>query len=103
MMSIGQELVGHLVVVRDNMAGVHFGRLAEFDAASKSASIIDARKVWYWRGAASCHGLAARGLDHDGSKVCPVVSRVTMTNVVEVIACSSDGAVSLGAAPEWKP
>jgi len=84
------------------LAGVHFGRLAEFDAASKSATLTDARNVWYWRGAASCHGLAARGLDHEGSKVCPVVSRVVMTTVVEVIACSSDGAVSRAAAPEWK-
>jgi len=100
---MGSELIEKLVIVRDNRAGVHFGTLAAFDATSKSATLTDARKVWFWRGAASCHGLAARGLDHRESKVCPVVGRVVLLDVVEVVECSDAGASSLRECPEWKP
>ena len=96
-------MIGKRVIVRDNRAGVHFGTLVSFDGPSKCARLTDARKVWYWQGAASCHGLAARGLRHDGSKVCPVVATVDLLDVVEVVECSEEGAASRWGAPEWRP
>lgn len=95
--------LGRVVLVRDNRAGIHVGTLVSFEAASKTAVLKDARKVWYWSGAASCHGIAARGLDHGKSKVCPKVERVTSCDVIEIIPCSKEGAASVADAPEWKP
>lgn len=95
--------IGKVVLVRDNRAGIHVGTLVSFDAAIKTAVLKNARKVWYWYGAASCHGIAARGLNHEKSKVCPVVGRVTSCDVVEIIPCSKEGATSVMGAPEWKP
>lgn len=95
--------IGKVVLVRDNMAGVHVGTCVDFDAAAKTCTLKNARKVWRWEGAASCHGVAKRGLRPDGSKVCPVVALVTSCAVVEVVLCSEDGARSVMEAPEWKP
>ena len=65
------DLMGKIVLVRDDKAGVHVGTLAAFDVTSKSVTLKNARKVWYWNGAASVHGVAANGLDRKTSKVCP--------------------------------
>ena len=92
-----------IVLVRDNRAGVLVGELAAFDAASKSATLMNARKIWYWTGAAAVEGIAARGLSHSGSKVTPLVSEVTCCDVVQLIVCSAEGAASVMGAPEWKP
>lgn len=97
------ELIGSVVVVRDHRAGVHVGTLKSVDVPMKSCVLTRARKVWYWTGAASCHGLAVRGLNHAGSKVCAVVERVVLFDVVEIVSTSESGARSLMGAPEWRP
>lgn len=97
------EFIGKMVVVRDNRAGVHVGVLRSCDLAAKVAVLADARKVWYWEGAASCHGIAAKGLCHKGSKVAPPVSLVASTDVVEIVLCSTQGALSVMTCPEWGP
>lgn len=98
-----KELYGKTVLVRDHMAGVHVGTLEDFSAENKSATLTKARKVWYWDGAASVHGIAANGLKHKTSKVAPEVARVTTLNVIEVVECSEEGAKSVREAPVWKP
>ena len=92
-----------IVIVRDHMAGVHVGTLEKHDQKNKTCVLTNARKIWSWYGAGSCHGLAAYGLDTHRSKVAPVVSRVEMNDVVEVVWCSCVGAQICLGAPEWKP
>ena len=94
---------GKIVLVRDNMAGIHVGELVSFDPANKTCELRNARKVWQWFGAGSCHGVAAHGLDTDRSKVAPMVEAVISTNVCEIVLCTSAGADSVLGAPEWKP
>ena len=96
-------MAGHVVLVRDNRAGIHVGTLDSFDPATKTARMSKVRKVWSWRGAASCHGIAAKGLMHDGSRVCPEVELVISTDVVEIVLCSQEGAKSVMSAPAWSP
>ena len=96
-------LTGKTVLVRDNRAGVFVGTLVVFDGASKCATLKDARKVWFWVGAAAVEGIAARGLRHEGSKVCPVVAHVECCDVVQVVLCEKAGVASVMGAPEWKP
>lgn len=97
------KMLGQSVLVRDNRAGIHVGTLDDYNPAAKYATLSKARKVWYWSGAASCHGIAERGLNHANSKVGPVVTLVSSTDVVEVVLCSEAGAASVATAPEWKP
>ena len=96
------DLIGKYVIVRDDRAGVHGGVLAAFDGPHKCATLTGARKIWYWSGAAATHGIAARGINHANSKVCPEVERVELCDVVEVIACSPDGEQSVRTCPEWR-
>ncbi len=103
MAAVAGEMLGKVVLVRDQRAGVHVGTLESLDVGAKTAVLKDARKVWYWDGAASVHGIAVRGLKHKTSKVCPRVSMVVSTDVIEVVLCTADGATSVLEAPEWKP
>lgn len=95
--------VGKTVLIRDHRAGVLVGTLLSFDGPSKCAALSDARKIWFWKGAAAVEGIAARGLDHAGSKVGPSVVRVDCCDVVQMVLCTKEGAASVLTAPEWKP
>lgn len=97
------DFIGQTVLVRDHRAGVHVGELVSLDLATKSCVLKNARKVWYWEGAASVHGIAAKGLSHTGSKVAPPVEMVATCDVVEVVLCSSEGATSVATCPVWSP
>lgn len=98
-----EDFIDKIVLVRDNRAGVHVGVLRSCDLVAKTAILANARKVWYWEGAASCHGIASKGLCHKGSKVAPPVPLVASTDVVEVVLCTPEGAVSVMTCPEWGP
>jgi hypothetical protein len=74
-----------------------------FDAATKTAELRGARKIWYWAGAASCHGIAARGLDTAESKIAPIVSAVISCDVVEIVAMTDQAFACVIEAPEWTP
>ena len=66
--------LGEIVVVRDSEAGVHFGKLVDYDDDTNSAILMNARRVWQWAGALSVHGLAAYGCNDSGTKcdiTCP--------------------------------
>lgn len=95
-------LIGEPVLVRDHRAGIHVGTLDAVYLSDKRVTMTDARKVWYWEGAGSCHGIAARGLKLS-SKVAPLVARVELLDVVEVVAMTSCAVESIAACPEWKP
>ncbi len=94
---------GLRVLVRDHRAGVHVGTFESFDAVAKTVVLKNARKVWYWSGAASVHGIAANGLNHEESKIAPLVATVISTDVVEIVECSDKGYDSVINAPVWEP
>lgn len=96
-------LAGKIVLVRDHRAGVIVGTLVSFDPATKTAHLKDARKVWYWSGAAAVEGIAVRGLSHTNSKVGPAVATSVCLDVVQLLECAKAGADSVMTAPEWKP
>lgn len=95
-------LTGQTVLVRDNRAGIHVGTLVDLDLAARTCVLTGARKIWYWTGAAACHGLAVHG-PGEGSKICPAVTRVESCDVVEVVAVNEDAAAKIAEFPEWSP
>ena len=66
------EQTNRLVILRSNMSGVWFGRLAEQDAQSRV--LTEARRCWEWDGALSCSNLALHG--PAGGRILGAVSRV---------------------------
>jgi hypothetical protein len=97
------RLVGRTVLIRDNMAGVYVGKLAAIDVAAHTAVLLDARQIWSWQGAAATPGIAARGIQHHGSRVGPMTGVTTLGSVCAAILCTEEGAASVLSAPVWAP
>lgn len=87
------------VVVRTYSAGVHVGYLDSREG--KEVTLTDARRVWYWRGAFTLNELAQHGVG-EGSKISEPVSFIVLTEAIEVIFTSQEGAESLQKFPTYK-
>jgi len=95
-------LIGRKVLIRDHRAGVYCGTLTEIDVHAGTATLSDARQIWYWRGAAACTGIAARGIV-EGSKVCPSVESVTCLDVVQAMPMTDEAWECVRDYAEWTP
>lgn len=84
------------VIVRTYSAGVHYGTLVK--RVGKEVELSDARRIWCWRGANTLHEISLDGIDHRGSKVSKPVASITLTEAIEVIACSDAACANLDAA-----
>ncbi len=92
--------VGDYVIVRTYSAGVFAGTLAARDG--REVTLTDARRIWYWRGAASLSELALRGtIDPSGCKFPAAVSEVLLLEVIEILATTPEARASIEAVPEW--
>jgi hypothetical protein len=88
------------VVVRTYSAGVFAGYL--FMRNGKEAILKNARRIWYWEGAASLSELATRGTSKPDKCKFPIaVSEVTLTEVIEVIATTKEGQKSIEDVSVW--
>jgi len=83
------------VVVRTYSAGVHVGELAE--RRGKDIDLVNARRIWSWKGANTLHEIANRGVAA-GSRVSESVSAITLTEAVEILDCTEAAAANLRAA-----
>lgn len=79
-------MIGEFVLIRTHSAGVHCGTLA--DCSGTVMVLIDARRVWRWKGANTLHELALHGADEDYTRISEPVPRIMLTQGVEVIPCS---------------
>jgi hypothetical protein len=73
------------VVIRTYSAGVHVGELAE--RRGKEVDLVNARRIWSWKGANTLHEIALRGVGA-GSRVSETVEAITLTEVVEIITAT---------------
>jgi hypothetical protein len=90
---------GRHVIVRARDAGVHFGKLAGYEG--RIVWLTDARRMWKWKAAKgiSLSECAEFGVDHNNSKICCTVSKISIHDVAEIIDCSITGAASIIATP----
>ena len=88
------------VMVRTYSAGVFAGHLKS--RKGKEVILNDARRIWYWKGAASLSQLAQEGTSSpDGCKFpCPV-DEVILTEAIEIIAITAKAKKSIEEVPEW--
>lgn len=92
------------VIIRGAAAGVHAGELESLDRASRSCVLRNARRIWFWKGAASLSELAVHGTAAPSEcKFGVIVERQEVVgDVCEVIYCHDKGAASIRAVPEWR-
>lgn len=88
-------------IVRTHSAGVFAGNLVKQDG--KTGTVQNARRLWYWCGAATLSQLAIDGVKHpDKCKFPEVVSEVRLTEIIEVIPCTKKAMDSIDQVPVWK-
>ena len=87
-------------MVRTYSAGVFYGVVKERNG--KEVTLKDARRVWYWAGAASLSQLATEGTKKPGKCKFPCsVAEMTLTEVIELIPMTDQAITSLDAVPVW--
>lgn len=91
---------GAHVIARTYSAGVFAGTLKSRDG--KEAVLTDARRIWYWDGAASLSELATKGTSKpSGCKFPAPVAEVLLTEVIEIIPTTEAARKSIDEVPTW--
>ncbi len=92
---------GKYCMVRTYSAGVFAGRV--ISRAGKEVTLADARRIWYWSGAASLSQLATNGTSKPDQCKFPVpVAKVILTEVIEIIPITPAAEKSIKAVPIWQ-
>jgi hypothetical protein len=92
---------GKYVIVRTYSAGVFAGTL--LSRKGQEVVLTNARRLWYWVGAASLSQLAVDGVSKPEQCKFPVeVPRVELLQAIEVIDVTKKGEASIKAVPIWK-
>jgi hypothetical protein len=89
------------VIVRTYSAGVFAGTLVSRDG--KEVQLANARRLWYWAGAASLSQLAVSGTSKPSDCKFPVaVPSVTLTEAIEILDVTPEAETSIKDVPVWK-
>jgi hypothetical protein len=90
------------VIIRAHNAGVHAGELAARNGTS--VTLHNARRIWYWSGAASLSELAVYGAKNPSAckfGVCIAVQEI-IGDVCEIIHCQPAGEKMIREQVEWR-
>ena len=87
------------VIVRTYSAGVFAGYLKSRNG--KEVSMINARRIWYWKGAASLSQLAIDGTSKPDECKFPCAIDVELTEAIEIISCTEEAKRSIEGVRIW--
>ena len=88
-------------MVRTYSAGVFAGYVKS--AEGQKYTLVNARRIWYWKGAASLSQLAMEGTSCPNECKFPCeVSMVDLHQVIEVISCTEQARKSIQGVPVWE-
>lgn len=94
-------MLGRYCMVRTKSAGVFAGTVVEMDG--QQAKLTNARRIWYWAGAASLSQLSTDGTSRPKEcKFTVPVSEVLLFEVIEIIPITDSAAASIASVPVWK-
>lgn len=89
------------VVVRTYSAGVFAGYLES--RKGKEGTLSNARRIWYWSGAASLSQLAMEGVKNPSEcNFAMPVNRVDLTEIIEVLYATPEAYTNITGVPIWK-
>lgn len=88
------------VIIRTYSAGVFAGNLVT--RKDKEVELRDARRIWFWAGAASLSQLSKDGTSKPSECKFPcMVDKVILTEVIEIIECTEKAEKSIKEVPVW--
>ena len=94
-------MIGKTCIVRTFSAGVFLGEVAE--RSGKEVLLKNARRLWYWDGAASLSQLANEGPSKPKACKFPApVAEVLLTEVIEIIPATEAAIASIAAVKVWR-
>lgn len=97
----GDKMIGKNVVVRTYSAGVFYGVLVSKNG--KEVELKNARRLWYWDGAASLSQLSQEGVSKPENCKFPCeVPSVFLTEAIEILPLSDVAKQSLDSVEIWK-
>ena len=89
------------VIVRTYTAGVFAGEIESRNG--REVVMTNARRLWYWSGAASLSQLAVEGTSNPKNCKFPcAVPRVELLEAIEILDVSEAARKSIESVPEWK-
>lgn len=89
------------VICRTYSAGVFAGTLESREG--KEVVLTNARRLWYWDGAASLSQLAQTGTTKPKKCKFPTaVDRVTLTEAIEILDVTTEAQKSIEEVPVWQ-
>lgn len=95
---------GKTVIVRTHSAGVWMGVIKSLTGSV--AIITEARRLWYWSGAASLSQLAIEGTKRPNE--CKFTMTITdedgvyLPQVIEVLPCTQEAVDNINSVKAWK-
>jgi hypothetical protein len=91
---------GDYVICRTYSAGVFAGTLVS--RQGKEVTLNNARRLWYWDGAATLSQLAMEGTKEPKNCKFPCeVSEVLLTECIEMLPVTQEARDSIAAVPVW--
>ena len=88
-------------IVRSEKAGVFFGEIVKLEG--DTATIKNARRIWYWEGSASLSQLAVEGTSKPNACKFPVaVDEVIVFGVCEILSVTETAGKSIDGVKVWK-
>jgi hypothetical protein len=92
---------GRYVIVRTYSAGVFAGNIESRNG--REVVLTNARRIWFWDGAATLSELAMRGTAKPSKCKFPgPVDRVELLEAIEILDCTPGAEKSLKEVAEWK-
>ena len=93
--------IGQYVIARTYSAGVFAGTLKE--RKEREVTLTNARRLWYWAGAASLSELAMSGTKKPNDCKFPVaVDEVILLEVIEILIVTEAAQKNIEGVPTWK-
>ena len=97
---VKKDLDSNYVIVRSSSSGVHAGYLVRSDGSQ--VVLKNARRIWYWEGAASLSQLAMEGTTMPETCKFPCeVDSIMINDVSEIINCTGAAKKSIKGVPVW--
>lgn len=88
-------------IIRADRAGVFAGNIKSRDG--DEVTLVNARRLWYWEGAASLSQLAVEGVKMPNNcKFTITVPEITVLGVIEIIPCTNVAEENIKRVKEWK-
>lgn len=93
--------IGKKVIIRGSRSGVEFGTLVAKNGSE--VTLENARRIWYWSGAASLSQLAKDGTSNPTDcRFTVTVDSITILDAIEIIPCTDKAIKSIEEVYTWK-